>query len=208
MIMASMSISEPARSRPPSASLSYTILASKCITKLARLRPPSESLSYLISASRCISKPAQSRHPSASLSSTRSRPPRAFPNSLDHSLQVYLSTPPITASKFVRLGLPVSTITASQRIFRFARSRPRSVSLSSFECHFQAHLELLSSTACIQSRYTVCRWVAIYGYIDTKMRLQTEYMSFKNRETISSSYDFQVHRKRLETRCFSQTALL
>ena len=38
------------------------------------------------------------------------------------------------------------------------------------------------------------------------MRIQTEYMSFKNCWTISSSYNFQVHPRRSQRRCFSQTA--
>jgi len=33
------------------------------------------------------------------------------------------------------------------------------------------------------------------------MRIQTEYMSFKTRWMISSSYDFQVHQQRSQTRC-------
>jgi len=41
------------------------------------------------------------------------------------------------------------------------------------------------------------------------MRIQTEYMSFKNRWTISSSYDFQAHQQHSRRRCcVSQTALL
>jgi len=41
------------------------------------------------------------------------------------------------------------------------------------------------------------------------MRIQTEYMGFKNCWTISSSYDFQAHQQRSQRRCcFSQTALL
>jgi len=41
------------------------------------------------------------------------------------------------------------------------------------------------------------------------MRIQTENMSFKNRWTISSSKDFQVHQQCSQRRCwFSQTALL
>jgi len=40
------------------------------------------------------------------------------------------------------------------------------------------------------------------------MRIQTEYMSFKNRWTISSSYDFQAHQQCSQRRCrFSHTAL-
>ena len=40
------------------------------------------------------------------------------------------------------------------------------------------------------------------------MRKQSAYMSFNNRWTISSSYDFQAHQQRSQRRCFSQTALL
>jgi len=41
------------------------------------------------------------------------------------------------------------------------------------------------------------------------MRIQTEYRSFENRWTISSSYDFQAHQQSFQRRwCFSQSALL
>jgi len=41
------------------------------------------------------------------------------------------------------------------------------------------------------------------------MRIQTEYLSFKNHWMISSSYDIQAHQQHSERRCcFSQTALL
>jgi hypothetical protein len=41
------------------------------------------------------------------------------------------------------------------------------------------------------------------------MRIQTEYMRFKNRWTISSSYDLRTHQQRWHTRwCFSQIALV
>jgi len=39
------------------------------------------------------------------------------------------------------------------------------------------------------------------------MRIHTEYRSFKNHWTISSSYYFQAHQQRTQRRCFSQTAL-
>jgi len=77
---------------------------------------------------------------------TRPRPPSASPNSLDYGLPVHLW---------------VHSISISNWICKLARSRPQSVSLSLLDCHFQVHLELLSSTACSQSRYTVCRLVAI-----------------------------------------------
>jgi len=40
------------------------------------------------------------------------------------------------------------------------------------------------------------------------MGIQTEYMSFKNRWTISSSYAFHVHHQHSQRWCFSWTALL
>jgi len=41
------------------------------------------------------------------------------------------------------------------------------------------------------------------------MRIQTEYMSFENHWTISSSFDFQAHQQRSQRRCcLSQTAVL
>jgi hypothetical protein len=44
--------------------------------------------------------------------------------------------------------------------------------------------------------------------IDTYMRIQPEYMSFKNLCTTSSSYEFQAHQQRSQRCCFSQNALL
>jgi len=39
------------------------------------------------------------------------------------------------------------------------------------------------------------------------MRIQTEYISFKNHWTISCSHDFQAHQQRSQRTCLSQTAL-
>jgi len=39
------------------------------------------------------------------------------------------------------------------------------------------------------------------------MRIQTEYIRYRNRWTISSSYDFQAHQQCSQRGCFSQTAL-
>jgi len=178
------------RSWPPSASpnsLDYslqvsTIMVSKWHnSKLAHSRPRSVSPNWLdyglqvrtSMASKCIFKLAPSRPPSASLSS------------LDLSLQVHIQTRSITASKciteFTRSTSPSASQTRSikyifkerqrlygdtgvtevDRVTGSIRSRPRSISLSSLDPHFQAHLALLSSTGCSQSRYSVCRWVAI-----------------------------------------------
>jgi len=90
-----------------------SITASKCISNYARLRPPSAQdhglqmyiQSRSITASKCIFKLARSQPPSVSLNShddglqthsitaskfARSWLPSASPNSVDHSLQVYL----------------------------------------------------------------------------------------------------------------------
>jgi len=39
------------------------------------------------------------------------------------------------------------------------------------------------------------------------MRIQSKYMSFNNRWTICSSFDFQAHQQHSQRWCFSQTAL-
>jgi len=120
----------------------HSNIASTCIFVFAPSQHPS-SLSYglqvhlqscLITFPEGISKLAQTRSHSA------------FLHSLDHCLQVYLQIHPIIASKWIS---------------HLARSQPLSVSLCSLHRHCQAHLKLLPSTICSESRYTVCRWVAI-----------------------------------------------
>jgi len=103
----------------------------------------------------------------------RSRPPILSTNLLDYGLQVCTITaskciselarsrPPSVCPNSLDYGLQVLTSKATKCISKVARSRPRSVSLSSLDRDFQAHLELLLSTACSQSRHTVCRLVAI-----------------------------------------------
>jgi len=163
----------------------HSTSAPKCFSKLARSRPQSacpNSLDHslqlhvqtrLITASKCISNLAQSWPPSAS------------PHSLDHCLPVHLQTQSITAFKCLSVftafrphsaslnsikysldhGLPVHlwvhSISICNCISRLARSLTRSIFVSSLNRYFQSHLELLPSTACSLSRYTVCRWVAI-----------------------------------------------
>jgi len=160
-ITASKCISEFTRSRPPSASPNSHNHGLQVHLQTRSITASSVSLNShdyglqtrSIPASKCISKLARSRSRSVSLCS------------LDHSLQVHLQTRSITASS-VSLnshdyGLQTCSITASKCTSKLARSRPWSVTLSSLDRHFQAHFQLLSSTACSQSRYTVCRWVAI-----------------------------------------------
>jgi len=115
---------------------------------------------------------------------TRSRPPSVTPNSLDSGMQVRTSmaskctsklarsrsqsASPCSLSRGLQLYHQIHLITASKWNSKLARSRPQSISLSSLDHHFLGPLELLSSTACSQSRYTMCRWVAVYvhRYID------------------------------------------
>ena len=108
-----------------------TIMASKCISGLARSWPAS-------SHHHGLQVYVQTRLITACTSASR--------NPLDHDLGVHLS---------------VHSIMPSKCISKYAGSRPRSISVGSVDCHFQAHSELLSRTAGRQSRYNVCRWVAI-----------------------------------------------
>jgi hypothetical protein len=133
--------------------------ASKYSFKLTRLRPASaypnlldhtlqvHPHTRLITAIKCIS------------TLVLLRPSSAAPKSLNHSLQLHLQTRVIAASSCIS---NLSRSRPPQCIPTLARSRPRRLSLSSLNCHFQTHLELLSSTGCSRSRYTVCRWVAIF----------------------------------------------
>jgi len=179
MIIVSKCISKLTLLRPPRASpnsLDYglqvprcihSILASKCISKLDQPRPRSESLNSLyyglqlhlssldlslqvylktcsIMASNCNSE------------FTWSRPPSASQNSPNHGL---------------RLHLWIHLISAWKCISKLNRSRQPISSWSSLDWHSQVHLESISSTACSQSRYTVCRFFSnidplIHWYID------------------------------------------
>jgi hypothetical protein len=153
--------------------------------------------------SHCCELPYRRKHP-ACCSSTAftyssnlagSYPPTVSSNSFDCSLQLHMIMATNCISKLtcckswsaslsslnhcLQLNLPIRSITASKCISTLAQSWPRCVSLSSPDGDFQVHLKLLSSTACIQSRYTVCRWLAISRHIP--MRIQTDLMSYKNR---------------------------
>ena len=118
----------------------------------------------LVTASKCISK------------LDRSQPPSASPNSLEHSLQVYLQTRSITAStcssklaqsqppsvspNSLDYGLQVCTITGSKCISEFTRSWPSSASLSSLDLSLQVQ----TSTRSIMASKLIVnepRWV--YG---------------------------------------------
>jgi len=122
--------------------------ASKYSSNHAQSQPPSvspHSLDYSLQVHICIL--------------ARSRTPSASPTSLDLGLQVCLQPCLITANKCIS---PNSLDHGHQvNISKLTRSRSPSASLSSLSRHVQARLKLLSSTTCRQSRYTMCRWVAI-----------------------------------------------
>ena len=107
---------------------------------------------------------------------TWSWPPSASPNSLDHSLQVYLQTRSITASKCISklaqsqpgsvspnsldYSLQVRAITASNCISEFTRSWPPSASLSSLHLGLQVHI---STRSIMASRYIINVRRRVYG---------------------------------------------
>jgi len=121
--------------------LSCSIMASMCISKLARAQPPSLSPHLLDhSLEVCTLMACKRISPSASLSS------------LDLGLQVHLQTHSIMASKFIS-KLPLLW--------------PPNVSRCSLQSNLQTNLDLLPSTACSQSRYSVCRFGSyIVTFID------------------------------------------
>jgi len=137
---------EVARLQPPSlhSHVLQAHLQTHMITasKLTRSRPPRASATlldyglyvWMVISSKCISKLTWLRSWSASLSL------------LDHSRHMYPQT---------------RSITTSRCISKLTRSRIRSWSLSSLDPHFQVHFELLTTTVCSQSRYTVGGSVAI-----------------------------------------------
>jgi len=137
-----------------------SITSSKCISKLVRLWPPSASLYSLnyglqvhlqtgaIMASKCILKVAWLAPPSLHdhglqvhvSKLAESLPPSPSPNSVDHSLQVYLQTCTITAFKFIS---------------KLVQLRHPSASPNSHNYGLQVHLECCSITVseCI-SKFT------------------------------------------------------
>jgi len=160
--------SKPARSRPPSASpnsVDYglqvylqtrSITGSKCMSRLARSRPAS---SHDHGLQVHISKLA------------RLRPASLSPHSLDYGLHKCISNLPRSQSwcaslcslnHSLQVCLQIRSITPSKCIFTLGRSGARRKSRSSPDRHFQAHLELITRAACSQSRYTVCRSVAVH----------------------------------------------
>jgi len=235
-ITASKCISKLARSQLPCASLNslnrglqvhlrcHSITASNYITKLARSLPPNaspNSLDHGLQVNLQIRSITVSKF-------TRSWPPSASTHLFDHCLQVHLQTWYHIPSKVHRL---TRSITAFKFISELAWLRPPSSydlqvdlqtrSIMALECisvftgssgsgapriALKHHLQPCSLFT--QSRYTVCRGGAIYRYIDTSMRLRTEYMGSKTPWTISSSFDFQAHWKCSQRRYYSQTALL
>jgi len=158
---------------------------SKCISILARPQPPSVAPHSPENGRQAptilaFQMPLETRSIMALQSSSelaQSQPPGVSPNSLDYGLQVYLQTRSIMTSKSIfkltqswhpsvspnslDYDLQVHSTMASKNKFKLSPSQPRNVCCSSYNHHFQMHLELLWSTACSQSRYSVCRWVAI-----------------------------------------------
>jgi len=111
-------------------------------------------------------------------------------------------------------------ISSSQCISKFGLSWPPGASLPSLNNRIQVYLWAHSIVICRQtsncsqappaaSPDILCVDGYLYRYIESEMRIQTEYMSFKNRGMISSSYHSQMHQQCSHRRCcFSQTALL
>jgi len=84
------------------------------------------------------------------------------------------------------------SITASECISKFSRLSFSDVSQIALKHHLQPVQIYHVSRGC---------------YINTEIRIQPEYMTCKNRWTISSTYDFPAHQQCSQRKCFSQSAL-
>jgi len=148
------------------------ITASKCICNLTCSQPRSISPDLLnsslqvctIAASQWIFRYTWSQYPWESLIS------------VNYGLQFLTimasnCISPNWVNFGVELNLHSRLIIISERISMLTGSWPPYMSRSSLNCHNHVPLELLSSTTCSQSRYTMCRWVAIliHRYIDTSI---------------------------------------
>jgi len=91
----------------------------------------------------------------------QSWPTSASPDSLDYGLQVHVSK--LAQSWPLSAYLQTRSIMASKCIPTLVRLWPCGLSLSSNECYCQVHHEVLSSTACSQSRYPLDRNFGIPG---------------------------------------------
>jgi len=114
-------------------------------TVSASVTPPSRTAACWVNASKYSSNLA------------RSCPPSTSPNWLDHSLQVYLQSRSITASKFAPSRPPISylhtrSITAFNFISKLAWSWPPSVSQNLLDCSPQVRTVTASKLARSQPR--------------------------------------------------------
>jgi len=71
--------------------------------------------------------------------------------------------------------------------------------------HAMAIFRLISNCSCVLS-VASSDIMSVDRYIDTMIRIQTEYMSFKSIQWCSSSYDIQEHHQHFQSRFHSQTA--
>jgi len=136
--------------------------ASKYSSNLAQSRPPSVSPNSLnhglqvhlqtrsITTSKCISKLTQSRPPSASLTP------------LDLSLRVHLQTRSIAASKCISEFTQSPSPSASQtRSIKYIFKERRRLYRDTGVTEVDRVTGSIYSADRSQSRYSVCRWVAI-----------------------------------------------
>jgi len=127
----------------------------------------------------------QVHHPSRMIMDSKliqSQAPNESPNSLDYRLQVHTimaskcisilaqswsqSVSPSSLHHGVHMYVQLLLITTSRCLSKLPQSWSWSISLSPLDCHFQAHHELLLSTAFCQSRCTMCRKAVLGSNMD------------------------------------------
>jgi len=125
----------------------------------------------------------------------RLHPPSASPNPLDYGLQVRLRGHSISASKCISKLARSWDPSPSPNPLYLALQVTLSSHNHGLQVYLWVHLIVIfrRTSNCSQPPPAASRDILyVDRYIDVYMRIQTEYMNFKIRWTISTSYDFQA----------------
>jgi hypothetical protein len=152
---------------------SRSIMPSLWISKLARWWPWSALLTtlkvvprvqlyiHLIPALECIPELTLASSPCLHNYSLPVHPQARLITTLECIPKFTQSRPPSVSTNILDYGLHVDMMIASKSISRFTQMRHPCVLVITLGCDLQAHLELLQSTACSVSHYSLCSLVAI-----------------------------------------------
>jgi len=164
-------------------------------------------------ASRYISKLTQSWPPCMQYYGYQVRFQYSSIGAPDCVVKYTWSLTPSVSPNSLQSGLQVCTIMASQvhlqsrlhMVSTLGQSRCQNFLVFGFEVHLQLHpiVAFRWTSKPFQALATASSDISCVNgylsiYIDTRMRIQIQYMCLNNRWTMSSSYNFQVHLQRFQ----------